>query len=41
MPTDLVRIAEPWTAASIAGGMVLAVLLVALVVWLIRRSARS
>jgi hypothetical protein len=41
MSTDLVRIAEPWTAAGVAAGLVLAGLLVALIVWLVRRSARS
>ncbi len=41
MPTDPVRIAEPWTPTSMFFGVLLAGALLTLVVWLVRRGAES
>lgn len=41
MPVDPVRIAEPWTVGSVIGALVLGVAVVALVVWVVRKAARS
>ncbi len=40
MPSDPVRIAEPWTVGSVIGALVLAALVVAVVVWAVRKAAR-